>query len=102
MKLLIATTAAHLYVDPTNGMVVEPFRPTVVPNSQYIAVLMAANKVELIAKDLDDDATDEEFEKFFKESDNKADLAIDSFVSKYSTAPKVEKGPAPTATKTKA
>lgn len=93
MKLLIKVTADHLYIDPSNAQVIQAFRPTVVENSNYIAQLLAAGKVRLISNEVKDEATDEEFEKFLKDSDKKEQLAIDAFMSKFSSAPKEVKDP---------
>ncbi len=83
MKLIVLPTGPHGYMDPTTNDEVQPFRPSVVNHSSYIDTLIGSSKIKLISNDLSDEATDEEFGKYFSESERDTDLAVQSYLSKF-------------------
>lgn len=95
MKLLVNPTGPHMYMDMNHGQVIHSHRPSVVQNSQYIQTLLAAQKIENLSVKVQDEATDEDFNKFFLESDRNVDLAVSAFLSKYEDKPEEVKAPAP-------
>ena len=103
MKSIVKPTAEHMYMDAHNGQVIEAFRPSVISTTNYTNTLLASGKIKLLASNLTDDATDEEFAKFVTESKGDHDLAVSSFESKFSAVkPAEEPAPAkPTAAKAK-
>lgn len=83
MKLLIETTGDFLLLDPSSGLEIHWNRPTVSPMTNYIQHRMAFGQLNVIANDLGDDATDEEFEKYFLDSKRDQDLAVQSFIAAF-------------------
>lgn len=81
--ILIKTTETHFYMDPHTRADIQAFRPSVVPTSNFINMLMGQGKIKLIEADLTEDATDAEYEKYFKECDKDERLATESFLSKF-------------------
>lgn len=89
MKILLETEGPFSYVDPITRSELSSFRPSVVQTSEFINTLTAGRKVKIIENELMDEATDEEFKKFWVESDKDRSLAIDSFLAKFSAKPKL-------------
>lgn len=83
MKSIVKPTAAHVYLDNTNGQEIQAFRPTVISATNYTNMLVASGKLQVLATNLTDDATDEEFVKFVAESKGDHELAVSSFESKF-------------------
>lgn len=102
MKLLVQTTAPHMYLDMTQHLQqVQAFRPSVVVNSPYIQNLIAATKVTIVCASLKDEATDEEFAKYVSESEGNIDLAVSSFVKTFNPVEEVEQTVTPKAAEKK-
>lgn len=85
-KVLCETTGDFMLVDTTlDNQVVAADRPSVVKRSDFINQRAMLGQLNFLG-DVNDEASDEEFENFYNESDRKMDLAVDSFMSKFGTA----------------
>lgn len=96
-KQLVETTGQFELVDfEQNMLVIKADRPTVVSPTVFISTRAAAQQIKFLAN-LNDDATDEEFEKYWKEADADSRLAIDAFLSSYGdqVEKQAESAPAP-------
>lgn len=83
MKALVITQDPKACrINPTTGETIEAFRPSVVTVTEFITDLVMKRLLKPVGFELPDTATDAEFERFYKDSDGDADLAIDSFLSK--------------------
>lgn len=58
-------------------------RPSVVTRSDYFDRFLLQQNIQILVHELPDEATDLEFEAFWKESGGDEALAIQSFVAKY-------------------
>jgi hypothetical protein len=67
-------------------------RPSVIPRSGFIDARIALGQIVKVA-DVPDEATDDEFEAFWRDSDGDRDLAVASFLSKFD--PEAPQAPAP-------
>lgn len=81
MKALVITLDKCCRLNPGTAEVLEPFRPSVVTITEFINDLGLRRLIK--AAPLPDEATDEEFLKFWKEAAGDADLAVDSFLSSF-------------------
>lgn len=96
-KKLVETTGDFLLVDYQQGsLVINNDRPTVVEDTTFVSARAAANQIKVLAN-LDDEATDEEFAKYWRESDKDPRLAIDAYLSSFGDqVSKETEEPAPT------
>ena len=82
-KLLIETTGEFMLVDYTQGnLVIESDRPTVATRTDFVSGRSANGQLKVLAN-LDDEASDVEFAKYWVDSGKDSRLAIDSFLSAY-------------------
>jgi hypothetical protein len=95
-KLLVKPTGRFTLSDPVTRDLVVPQRPTVVNSSAFISNRIAVDQITVIAK-LKDEATDLEFLRYWRESDNKEDLATSSFLSAFAENAPVPESSAVTA-----
>lgn len=86
-KLLVETSGPHILLHPT-GIVVHHNRPTVVPKTDWAPYEMSRGNLRVL-HELPDDATDVEWSIWLRECEGDMDLAIASYVAKFS-APKEE------------
>lgn len=86
MKLLISTVGSFHYVDPQSGDELHHNRPSVVRMTNFVQALAGSGKIKVHSNEVVEDATDAQFADFWIESDRKEELALDSFLSKYSVA----------------
>jgi hypothetical protein len=85
-KILAETTGEFELVDFTyGGAIVAHDRPSVVESTTFIQSRASLGQIRVLDT-LTDEATDAEFEKYFKESDGDAELAISSFKASYSAS----------------
>jgi len=99
MKLLCETTGDFQLVDFGNkGHTIRAFRPTVTPNTPFVSARGAAGQIRVLGN-VSDEATDEEFEKYVKDSEDMA-LAISAFLAAYPVEGSPEK-PKPSTRRTK-
>ena len=82
MKLLVETTGPFQIYYPVPEQFARADRPCVVTQSSAMSVGIASGKLKLLGT-VNDEATDEEFLAFLKDSKGK-DLAVASFLSKFS------------------
>lgn len=95
MMLIVETTGDFGIVDGYRRASVPKNRPAVMYESALIRQQIDIGQLRVLARDLPDDASDEDFKKFWEGSDGKADLAIASFMSQFKPAPAPTKAPAP-------
>ncbi|WP_375264187.1 hypothetical protein [Palleronia sp.] len=102
VKHLVETSGAFELVDFTyNQQIVDAFRPSVVEMSIFLSGRVANGQVRILGK-LSENATDEEFLGFWRESKT-PEQAIDSFLSAFGLQEVTEKTvKAPAAKKAKA
>lgn len=81
MKMLVETTGAFMLLDLSLGQTVQGHRPSVVAQSDFLNARIALHQVTKIC-DLPDDATDEEFETYWTDAEDR-ELAIASYQSKF-------------------
>lgn len=82
MKILAETTGDFMLTDLATGQSIQAVRPSVVPRSRFVDARIALSQIVKVA-DVPDDATDEEFASFWRDSDGDRELAIASFLSKF-------------------
>lgn len=83
MKAIVVTQDKCTRINPINGEIIEAFRPSVVTLSEFVSNLVMKRVLKPVGGPLKDTATDAEFVKFYIDSDQKEDLAVSSFMSKY-------------------
>lgn len=85
-KLLVETTGEFELVDfNEGGAIVAHNRPSVVNHSTFISSRTAVGQIRVL-DNLTDEATDAEFEKYFKDSEGDVELALSAFKSAYSSS----------------
>lgn len=94
-KQLVVTTGDFELVDYSGSetVIIGKTRPVVVDNTSFIQARAAAGQIRVLETDLPDDATDEEFAGYWKESDGDQPLAVEAYKSSFtseSTKPKEE------------
>lgn len=90
-KIICETTGEFQLVDYGNkGHIIRAFRPTVTANTQFVSQRAAANQIRVLAT-VSDEATDEEFENYLRDSDGDVALAVESFKTTYSIEPQPTK-----------
>lgn len=94
MKVLIETRGSFMLVDPYTGDQVRPHRPHVVTHTPFIETRIANKQLRLVNAEITDEATDEEFATFWAEAEGDRELAVESFVAKFTEGAEPEK-PAP-------
>lgn len=87
MKLIVKPKGNFMLI-LDRGEVVETFRPSVVTEHDFLNSHIALGRIEVLKRDLPDEAMDKDFLKWFKDSDGKEELAIQSFMSSFE--PKVK------------
>lgn len=95
MKAIVETTKPIMLVDPYSGDLVEPDRPYVVAFTQFIQSRIGSGELRVLKGGLPETASDAEFAKFFKDSDGKADLAVEAFASGLEGEKEAEPAPEP-------
>lgn len=100
MKLLVETTGQFMLVDAITGDILEAHRPSVVRSTSFITARATIGQVGVIHNQLPEEASDEEFAKFWRDSGGDKDLAVDSYLASLfpvsdednEEAPKPQKG----------
>ncbi|WP_454287254.1 hypothetical protein [Rhizobium arsenicireducens] len=89
MKMLLETTGEFMLMDLSVGQTLVSHRPSVATRTPFIDARIALNQIVKLA-DLNDEATDEDFEEYWLSSEDRV-LAIASFAETYGpvTATKV-------------
>lgn len=94
MKKIIIETQNRLgYLDPHSGQVISSRRPTVVKSTPFVQEHIANSKFIMLASELPAEATDADFEEHYKECKGDKELAVASYVSKFTEG--AETPPAP-------
>lgn len=83
MKQLVETTGQFELVDFENGTIIQADRPTVVVPTTFTSARAALGQVRFLAN-LKDEATDEEFAEYVKQTPDDIDFAIEAFKSAFS------------------
>lgn len=81
MRMIVETTGDFQLVDAETGFLVRFDRPSVPPVTSFIQA-MAGSKLRILGN-VSDEATDEEFEVYLKESGGDVKLAMASFISAF-------------------
>ena len=83
-KQLIETTGSFELVDyaGTQTTLIQASRPTVAESTPFVASRAAIGQIKFL-ENLNDEATDEEFAKYWSESNGDRALAIESFKAAY-------------------
>ena len=93
-KVICETTGAFQLVDYGNeGHVVPAFRPSVATLTAFLSARAAAGQLRVIAN-VSDEATDEEFQAYLKDSED-VSLAIAAFTEAYSVESRAAPAPKP-------
>lgn len=102
-KLLVETTGDFELVDfDQNGAIVAHDRPSVVVPTTFIHTRTSIGQIRVLDT-LTDEATDEEFAKYVKDSDGDIELALSAFKTSFSSSnettttkqPEVKRGRSP-------
>lgn len=88
MKVLVETTSSIMLVDPLSGDVLPWNRPAVMRWTTFLDTRTGLGQVKVLANEIPDDATDEDWEGFWNDSDQEKDLAVASFMSAVKPEPK--------------
>ena len=81
-KLLVETTKNILLFDTITGCLILEDRPSVVEPSNFVFSRVSLGQIKVLANDLPEDASDEDFLSVWKDNENK-DLAISAYLSEY-------------------
>lgn len=81
MKIIVKTTGKFALMDPS-GAEIRSQRPTVCNRTGFIDQRVKLKQVEIVAEDLPAEATDLEFEAFWRECEGDFDLAVESYLAK--------------------
>lgn len=82
MKVIAKTTTNIMLVDPVTKAILEQSPPRVVPWSVFFEARTGRGQIKILANDLPNEASDEEFQEFLKDSKDET-LAVASFVSVF-------------------
>lgn len=83
MKILVETTGPFMLVNPETGCELAHNRPSVAISTNFLQSRIATGQVKVLSNPLMDSATDAEFHSYWKASDRKKNLAIESFLSAF-------------------
>lgn len=81
--IIVETTGAWSLMLPNHAGTIHRLRPTVVENSDFVQRQVAVKQCRILATDLPDEATDNEFVAFWIESGKDKELAIESFKASF-------------------
>lgn len=81
-KLIVKTSGEHMLVLPSGEPVLSS-RPYVVPNITFVSIHLANKNLTLLAADVPDEATDEEFLTYWLDCERDERLTVASFLSKF-------------------
>lgn len=85
MKALVKTLGSYMIMDISQrNNIVEAERPSVIEMTAFMHHRSAVNQIQVIEKDLPEDATDENFLSFWKDAEGDEKLAVESFMSQFS------------------
>lgn len=85
-KAIVETVGDHMYIDPTNGQVIEHDRPTVVTLTPFVSQKIADGEIKLLTPNLPKQASDEDFLKThveFAGNDNGKNSAVASYAAEF-------------------
>lgn len=85
-KAIVETVGDHMYIDPTNGQVIEADRPVVVEMTSFVSQKIADGQIKLLTPNLPKEATDEDFLKThdeFKGNANAANEATAAYAAEF-------------------
>lgn len=83
MKMLAETKGDFMFLDLSVGQRINSHRPSVVVVTDFLNARIGLGHIIKVA-DVPDEATDEEFEAYWKESEDR-NLALAAFLSKFDT-----------------
>jgi uncharacterized protein YfeS len=94
MKYLVETTGEFMLSDRLAEQEVAAERPSVVIMSNFMSLRVGLNQIKILGK-VSDKATDDEFLKFWRESEGDSALAVESFISAFEFVEVSAKGAQP-------
>lgn len=83
MSKVIVQTTGQFSLYSLHGVQIHSRRPTVAELDNFLQMSINVNKAEILLTGISDDATDVEFEKYWKEADGDVELALESFRSAF-------------------
>lgn len=78
MKMILAKTTKNFMLMTRFG-IIEAFRPSVIGHCTEVDQFVSQQQVKVLDNDLPDNATDEEFKKFFDDHDGDWETALENF-----------------------
>lgn len=91
MKLIVNVVGDFTYINPQIAdEVMYNHKPCLVTNTDFVQALLVGGKIDVLAKDLPENASQEEFDTFLTESKGDVELAVASFISKFDGAAEIE------------
>jgi hypothetical protein len=79
MKSLVQTTSDIFLIDPLSGDEIAWNRPSLIRWTSFVDTRTGLGQIEVIKAGIPDQFTDEDFLKFWNDSDRKPELAIEAF-----------------------
>jgi hypothetical protein len=98
MKMLVVTTGQFSLQCMDSKQVIHSARPCVIFQTEYLSNRLALKQWRMLAH-LKDEATDEEFVEYLKESGSDRELAIQSFIAAFGADAKIDLPPVKADTK---
>jgi hypothetical protein len=95
-KALIETTGRFGLIDISGGQTVRSRRPNVVIYTHFLQQRFAIKQIRVLCSTLKEEATDEQFVAYLKESDGDVELATKSFLAAFDAeySGEIERAPA--------
>ena len=78
MKMILAKTTKNFMLMTRFG-IIEAFRPSVIGHCTEVDQFVSQQQIKVLDNDLPDNATDEEFKKFFDDHDGDWETALENF-----------------------
>jgi hypothetical protein len=93
-KKLVETSGDFQYHCPESMQLAVSHRPSVVKMTTFLAGKVATGTLKLLA-DLKPEATDQDFDGYWKECEGDSKFAVESFKSKFGLVPEPKQEPKP-------
>lgn len=85
-KAIVETVGDHMYIDPTNGQLIEENRPTVVEMTSFVSQKIADGQIKLLTPNLPKEANDADFlatHGEFGEAENGKNASVASYAAEF-------------------
>lgn len=91
MKLIVTVVGDFTYINPQIvDEVMYNHKPCLVTKTDFVQSLIIDGKIDVLAKDLPEDAAQEAFDEYLSSSKGDVELAVASFVSSFEGASELE------------